>query len=110
MASVSLVTASPQVSGVDWVAVVTWTGDSSYLAEGELLTLQECGFGKEAVFKYAVTNYVENLTEQAVYRPTTAKYDGAKVHVFDDATGKELASTKDISKFKAQFEIHCSSN
>lgn len=97
------------VPGNDWRAVVEWTGDSSYLVGGESLTLRECGFGPEAVFSHANILYIENLTEQGVFRPTTAKYDGTKVKVFDAVTGKELATEKDISKLKIGLEVVCTS-
>lgn len=99
----------PFVPGNDWRAVVTWVGDASYLLAGEPLTLKECGFGPEAVFSHANTLFVQNLSEQAVFRPTTARYDGTKVHLFDDVTGKELAEAKDVSKVTVQFEIVCTS-
>lgn len=99
----------PYVPGNDWRAIVTWVGDNSYAEGGEALTLRECGFGPEAVFSHANTLFVQNLTEQAVFRPTTARFDGTKVRVFDDVTGKELAKEKDISKLTVQFEVVCTS-
>ncbi len=108
--TVKLISPSPFIEGKDWVQLVEWTGDSSYLENGEPFSLVEAGFGKEAVFKYANTCWVKNLTEQATYRPNEAWYDGTKVHVVDDATGKELAATKDISKLTVLFEIHCVAN
>lgn len=97
------------VPGNDWRAVVIWKGDASYANGGEALTLRECGFGPEAVFSHANTLWVKNLTEQAVFRPTTAQFDGSKVHLFDDVTGKELAAEKDVSKVEVAFEVVCTS-
>jgi len=100
----------PYVPGNDWRAIVKWVGDNSYAANGEALTLRECGFGAEAVFSHANTLSVANLSEQAVFIPNTAKYDGEKVHLYDAATGKELAGTKDVSKVTAYFEVVCTAN
>ncbi len=108
MATVSTVR-EPFVPGNDWRTVVKWVGDSSYAEGGEALSLRECGFGPEAVFSYANTLRVENKTEQAVFVPTTVTYDGTKVHVYDSATGKELAKEKDISKLTVYIEIVCTS-
>lgn len=101
---------SPGIEGKDWVQLVEWTGDNSYAENGEPFTLQEAGFGKEATFKYAITCWVKNLSEQATYRPEEAWYDGEKVHFVDGATGKELAKEKDLSKVKVLFEVHCVAN
>lgn len=108
MASITKVR-EPFVPGSDWRAIVTWKGDASYAAGGEALTLRECGFGPEAVFSYANVLFVKNLSEQAVLRPTAAHFDGTKVHLFDAATGKELAGGSDTSKVEVGLEIVCSS-
>lgn len=108
--TVKLLKSSPYIEGSEYISSVEWTGDNSYEAGGELLSLAEVGFGKEAVFKYANTCWVKNLSEQAVFIPNSGNYDGTKVHLFDAATGKELAGTKDVSKVTVLFEIHCSSN
>lgn len=100
----------PYIEGGEYISVVEWTGDNSYAEGGEAFTLQEAGFGKEAVFRYANTCWVKQLTEQVVYNPTLANYDGSKVHLIDAATGKELAKEKDVSKLVVLFEIHCGSN
>lgn len=101
---------NPYVAGSDWIQFVKWVGDSSYLSGGETLSLKECGFGPEAVYLYANVLAVQNLSEQATYIPNTAFYDGEKLHLYDAATGKELASTKDASKVTVWLEVHCSSN
>jgi hypothetical protein len=101
---------SPYIEGAEYVQLVEWTGDNSYEAGGEAFSLIEAGFGKEAVFKYANTCWIKNLSEQAVYQPTGAWFDGTKVHIVDNATGKELAGTKDVSKVTILFEIHCTAN
>lgn len=98
-----------QVPGKLYFTVNKVVLDNSYAAEGEPLTLQELGFGKEAVFSHADCQ-VENKSEQAVYVPNTATYDGAKVHVWDAATGKEVAGTKDLSKVTVVIECFCTSN
>lgn len=108
MASVEI-KQGPAIPGNTWEAVVKWVGDNSYAENGEPLTLRECGFGPEAVFSYATTLSVQNLTEQAVYRVTNAFYDGSKVHLYDNATGKELAKEKDASKITAWFKVVCTS-
>lgn len=110
MATATLERSPPFVPGNDYRTVVKWVGDSSYAAGGEELTLKECGFGVEAVFSHASTLSVQNLTEQAVFVPNTAYYDGTKVHLYDAVTGKELASTKDVSKVTVRFEVVCTSN
>lgn len=97
------------IPGNLYATVNTVTLDNSYEANGELLTLQELGFGKEAVYSHSDCS-VENKSEQATYIPNTASYDGAKLHVFDAATGKELASTKDLSKVKVTVECFCTAN
>lgn len=108
--TVKLLKPVPYIEGTEYITSVEWTGDNSYEAAGEALSLIEAGFGKEAVFKYANTCWVKNLSEQAVFIPNTASYDGSKVHLYDALTGKELAGTKDVSKVTVLFEIHCSSN
>jgi len=100
----------PYVPGNLWTVTKTVVLDNSYAANGEPLSLRELGFGTEAVFHHANVLSVRNLSEQAVFVPTTAYYDGEKLHLYDAATGKELAGTKDVSKVTVQLEVYCSSN
>lgn len=102
-------TREPFVPGNDWRAIVTWVGDNSYANGGEALTLRECGFGPEAVFSHANILSVKNATEQGVFRPDNATYDGEKVHLWDSVTGKELAAEKDVSKVTVVIEVVCTS-
>lgn len=108
--TVKIISSAPFVEGKDWVQVVEWTGPASYTSGGEGFSLQEAGFGKEATFRYAVTCWVKNESEQAVYRPGELAYDGTKVVAIDEATGKPLEAGKNLSKVKALFEIHCVAN
>jgi len=108
--TVKVVSAAPYVEGKDWVALVEWTGPASYTAGGEPFSLKEAGFGKEATFRYAITCFTQNLSEQGVYRPGEFIYNGEKVLVEDTVTGKDLEAGKNLSKVKALFEIHCIAN
>lgn len=108
--TVTLLQANPTVEGKEWVNVVEWVGPASYTTGGEAFSLKEAGFGKEAIFKFANVSSVRNLSEQAVYRPEGFFYNGTGVFVVDQATGLELASTKNLSKVKVIFEVHCTAN
>lgn len=108
--TVKLISSTPFIEGKDWVQVVEWTGPASYTGGGEPFSLKEAGFGKEATFRYAVTCWVKNESEQGVYRPGELSFDGEKVVAIDEATGKPLEATKNLSKVKALFEIHAVAN
>lgn len=95
----------PYVPGDRWHSRVEWVGDSSYANGGEAISRKELGAGPEAVFDYANVLYVKPLSEQGTYRPTTAYFDGSKIHLYDAATGKELEAGKDTSKITVGLEV-----
>lgn len=76
------------------------TFDSSYLENGEPLTAAELGLKKVTFADCNITNG----SEEATVRPAIAYYTPSteKLHLIDSATGKEVASTKDMSKVKVQ--------
>lgn len=108
--TVKILSTSPFIEGKDYVQIVEWTGPASYTTGGEPFSLIEAGFGKEATFRYAITCWTQNLSEQGTYRPGEFVYNGSKVFVEDTVTGKELEAAKNLSKVKALFEIHCVAN
>jgi len=80
------------------------TFDSSYPSEGEPLTAAELGLN---VVEYTNCVLVKG-SESATLRPTNAEYDkvAAKIRLIDSATGKEIESTKDMSKVVVQVEAY----
>lgn len=75
------------------------TFGSSYLSEGEPLTIAQLGL--------STIDGIPNCdviagTESATLRAVTAYYtpNTEKIHLIDSATGKEVESTKDMSKVK----------
>lgn len=80
------------------------TFDNSYLENGEPLTWKELGLG---FVEYADVNIVKG-SESSTLRPTNAEYTPSteKIHLIDSATGKEIESTKDMSKVVVTVEAY----
>lgn len=78
------------------------TFDNSYLSEGEPLTPNELGLN---VVEYATPTVIKG-SESSTLRPTNAEYtvSSQKIHLIDSATGKEMESTKDMSKVVVRVE------
>lgn len=95
------VTQNVAPSSFGFYTVSTVTGDSSYLSEGEPLLFAELGL---ASVDFAICEVIAG-TESATIRAVTAYYTPAteKLHYIDSATGKEVESTKDLSKVKVQI-------
>lgn len=85
---------------VGFYTVTTATYDSSYLEGGESLTFAELGL---ASVDFAICSIL-NGSEEATVRATDAYYTPSteKLHLTDNATGKEVASTKNMEKVKVQ--------
>ena len=78
------------------VSEITW--DNSYASEGEKVTQKELGFRRVD----RVECFLTAGSESSTLRPTNAYYTPSteKFHLIDSATGKEIESTKDMSKVK----------
>ena len=90
----------PTVPGAERFTVTTVTFDSSYQEGGEPLTPKELGLKRVTFAICVVTNGSEEATVRATdpfYTPSTEK-----IHLIDNATGKEVASTKNMEKVKVQ--------
>lgn len=72
------------------------TFDSSYANGGEPLTPAELGLAEVSSSNCEIVAG----SESATFRPTNAYYKEEKLHLIDSATGKEIESTKDMSKVK----------
>lgn len=70
--------------------------DSSYLEGGEVFTPAQAGL---ATINMAFCTII-NGSEEATVRPTNCYYSEEKLHLIDSATGKEVASTKNMEKVK----------
>jgi hypothetical protein len=80
------------------------TFDNSYLESGEPLTATELGLN---VIEYATCSVIKG-SESSTLRPTNAEYtvSTGKIHLIDSATGKEVESTKDMSKVVVRVEAY----
>lgn len=98
----TLQTARPP--GAERRTVTEITFDNSYLEGGEPLTAAQLSL-KKVIFAACE---IINGSEEATVRPTNCYYTPAteKIHLIDSATGKEVASTKDMSKVKVQVEAY----
>jgi hypothetical protein len=78
------------------------TFDNSYAEGGEILTFSDLGLRKVSYAKC----WIIAGSESATLRPANAYYTPAteKIHLIDSATGKEMESTKDMSKVKVLVE------
>jgi hypothetical protein len=79
-------------------SVTEVTFDSSYQAGGEPITPAELGL---SVVHASTCNIIAG-SESSTLRPTNAFYKEEKLHLIDSATGKEIESTKDMSKVVVQ--------
>lgn len=79
------------------------TFDSSYLEGGEPVTAAELGFRRIVKSTWQFLNG----SEEATVRPTNCWYtiSTGKLHLLDSATGKEVASTKNMEKVKVEGEV-----
>lgn len=93
---------TPKPPGAERRVVCEVTFDSSYQSEGEPLTAEQLGL---KFVKWA-NCLIINGSEEATVRPTNAYYTPAtgKIHLIDSATGKEVASTKNMEKVVVQVE------
>jgi hypothetical protein len=82
-----------------------------YATGGVAVSLSDLGFGKEAVFSYAVVTLKDTGESEVV--PTTLVYDGAKLSAFGvvaEAAAAEVADEADLSEVVATVTCYCSSN
>lgn len=88
------------VPGKAKLTVTKVTFDNSYQEGGEPLTATQLGL-RRVVYSQC---QIINGSEEATVRPTNCFYtpSTAKIHLIDSATGKEVASTKDMSKCVAE--------
>lgn len=86
--------------GADEMTVTDVTFDNSYAEGGEKVTPEDLGLTRVV----HAESYVIHGTESAELRVAFAHYDEETelLHLFDAATGKELAGTKDASKVKVR--------
>jgi hypothetical protein len=79
------------------------TFDSSYLEGGEPLSAKELGLNLSVEYANC---FVIHGSESATLRPTNAEYTPSTglIHLIDSATGKEVESTKDMSKVVVRVE------
>lgn len=93
----ALTTKSIKEPGIaKFLSVTEVTFDSSYLLEGEVFTPAMAGMQS---IDHAWTQMLTG-SEEATVRPTSCSYSGEKLHLIDSATGKEVASTKNMEKVK----------
>lgn len=78
------------------------TFDNSYESEGEPLSAETLGL---RVIESSDCNLTHG-SESATLRPTSAEWKEGKIHLIDSATGKEVESTKDMSKVVVQIEAY----
>jgi hypothetical protein len=98
--AISAAVKQTRIPGAERVTVTTVTFDNSYLEGGEPLTAKELGLRTVNYAICTMTNGSEEATVRAgdpYYTPATSK-----IHLIDNATGKEVASTKDMSKVVVQ--------
>jgi hypothetical protein len=86
------------IPGAERRTVTEITLDNSYASGGEALTAAQLGLRH---VEAAICSVVHG-TESATYRAVTAYYKEGKLHLIDSATGKEVESTKDMSKVVVQ--------
>lgn len=98
----NVLTVPYRVVGNQKKVVKDCTFDSSYLENGEPLTPAELGLN---VIEYASANLIHG-SEEATVRPTNAEYKEEKLHLIDSATGKEVASTKNMEKVVVRVEAY----
>lgn len=88
------------IPGAERRTITEITFDSSYAEGGEALTAKQLGL---RIVEATVCNVIhgsestELLAIAAFYTPSTSK-----IHLIDVKTGKEVASTKDMSKVVVQ--------
>lgn len=93
-----------KVPGKSRTSITKVTFDSSYLEGGEPLTAKELGLRRVISSQC----FIINGSEEATVRPTNCYYtpSTALIHLIDSATGKEVASTKNMEK--VVVEVHAS--
>lgn len=91
---------NPRNVGYGFIALSEVTFDNSYQSEGEPLTAAQLNL---QTVDFCNCDIVAG-SESATLRPTNAYYTPStgKIHLIDSATGKEIASTSDMSKVKVQ--------
>lgn len=89
--------AAPAIANFVTETLVTF--DSSYLEGGEAFTPAQAG-----LISFAVDPICQVVvgTEEATVRAVTCYYETEKLHLIDSATGKEVASTKNMEKVKVR--------
>jgi hypothetical protein len=89
-----------RVPGAERRTVTRVTFDNNYPTGGEAVTAEDLGLQRVT---FAQSEVVHG-TESAELRVANADYDveTEKLKLFDNATGKELANTKDASKVVVQ--------
>jgi hypothetical protein len=87
-----------RIPGAERITVSEITFDDSYAEDGEPLTAKQLGL---RIVDAAVCTVIHG-SESSELRPAAAFYSGGKLHLIDTATGKEVASTKNMSKVVVQ--------
>jgi hypothetical protein len=91
-------TKKARVPGAERRTVTDVTFDNSYAEGGEPLTAEQLGLNSVDV---AVCSLIHG-SESTELLAGAAWYSGGKLHLLDVKTGKEVASTKDMSKVVVQ--------
>jgi hypothetical protein len=87
-----------RVPGAERRSVTNVTFDSSYAEGGEPLTPSELGLRRVT---FATCSIIHG-SESSTLRPGSAYYENEKLHLIDNATGKEVSGTSDMSKVVVQ--------
>ena len=77
-----------------FLTITEVTFDNSYAEGGEPFTPAQAGL---LTIDHSWVN-IKHGSESSTLRPTSCYYEGEKLHLIDSATGKEIASTSDMSK------------
>lgn len=94
------------VPGDLWYAVNEVTLDTSYPTGGEAISLQDLGFGPEAVHLFTIATI---KTPAGEVNQTNVNYDGSKLLVYNE-TPAQVANEANLNGTKVQLVTFVSGN